>query len=145
VINAGSVAGRTLVPQMTALENIRLAARVHGVDETMLIALVESSCRFGERLSAPIQTFDREMRRRLEATLIAAIPFDCYYIDRMHEFDGRLIWQFVHVAARRGSGIFFSSRIPKQVGRFAEMRLVVKDRALELQRHPTRAVLDDAV
>lgn len=132
VINAGSGAGRTLVPQLTALENIRLAARTHGIEETTLIALVESACQFGEMLSTPVRNFDRPMQRKLEATLVAAIPFDCYFVDRLHEMENNLVWQLVHVAVLRGAGLIFSSRRPNQVEKIAEMGILVQDGWCEL-------------
>jgi ABC-type polysaccharide/polyol phosphate transport system ATPase subunit len=132
VVNSGSIAGSTLVSQLSAKENIRMAARLHGIDEVDLIALVESGCQMGRRLSAPVSSFDRVARRKLEATLIAAIPFDCYYIDRFHEFEAPIIWQFVHVAAQRGAGILFTSRMPNQTRKFAQLAATVRDGSLEM-------------
>lgn len=132
VVNSASLTGRTLVPQLSALENIRLAAATHGIDEYALLALVESACQFGKLLAAPTASLDRTMKRKLEAALIAAIPFDCYYIDRLHEFEGPLIWQFVHVAAKRGAGILFTSRMPNQTRKFAELAAILEDESIEV-------------
>jgi ABC-type polysaccharide/polyol phosphate transport system ATPase subunit len=144
VINAGSFAGRTLVGQLSATDNIRLAARTHGLDEAALIAVVESGCQLGSRLSAPVNSFDRVVRRKLEATLIAAIPFDCYYIDRLHEFEGHIIWQFVHVAAQRGAGIVFSSRMPNQTLKFAQLAATVENGSLDLWHDVKEALAEHA-
>lgn len=143
LINAGSVAGRTLVMQLTALENIRLAAATYGFDAAELIALVESFCQFGQMLAAPVNNFDRPMRRKLEVTLIAAIPFDCYYVDRLHEFEPPLIWQLVQVAKLRGAGIFFTSRQPKQVRSFAELGATIQDGSLEMRDYFAKAQTSD--
>jgi capsular polysaccharide transport system ATP-binding protein len=139
VVNFGGAPGRTLVPQLTAIENIRLAASMHGVDEAEVIALVESACQFGKLLAAPVNNFDRPMRRKLEATLIAAIPFDCYYIDRLHEFEAPIIWQFVQVAKQRGAGILFTTRLPKQVRKLAELGAMIQDGSLEMRDYLAKA------
>jgi capsular polysaccharide transport system ATP-binding protein len=133
VVNASSVAGRTLVFQLSALDNIRLAAATHGVDEATLIALVESACQLGKMLTVPVNDLGHPVRRKLEATLIAAIPFDCYYIDNLHEFEGPIIWQFVHVAYQRGAGIFFTSRRPNQVRNFAQLGATIRNGSLEVR------------
>jgi ABC-type polysaccharide/polyol phosphate transport system ATPase subunit len=144
VVNAGSAAGRTLVSQLSAVDNIRLAARTHGLDEAMLIAVVEAGCQFGKMLWAPVGSLDRTAKRKLEATLIAAIPFDCYYIDRLHEFEGPIVWQFVHVAAQRGAGILFTSRMANQTRKFAQMAATVKDGSLGMRQNVTEALADHA-
>jgi capsular polysaccharide transport system ATP-binding protein len=140
VVNASSFAGQSLVNQLTAIENIRLAACTHGLDARELIALVEAACQFGKMLSAPVSNFDRVMRRRLEATLIAAIPFDCYYIDKLNELESPLIWQFVRVAEQRGAGILFTSRRPKQIHNFAESGAMVRDGSLEMWDDLTKSL-----
>jgi ABC-type polysaccharide/polyol phosphate transport system ATPase subunit len=144
VVNSGSVAGRTLVAQLSAIDNIRLAARTHGLDESALIALVESGCKLDKMLSAPVGSLDRVAKRKLEATLIAAIPFDCYYIDRLHEFEGPIIWQFVHVAAQRGAGILFTSRMPNQTRKFAQLAATVESGSLELRQNVIGALAEYA-
>jgi ABC-type polysaccharide/polyol phosphate transport system ATPase subunit len=144
VVNSGSVAGRTLVAQLSAMDNIRLAARTHGVDEVELIGLVESACKLEKMLSAPVGSLDRVARRKLESTLIAAIPFDCYYIDRLHEFEGPIIWQFVHVAAQRGAGILFTSRMPNQTRKFAQLAATLENGSLELQPNVVGALAEYA-
>jgi capsular polysaccharide transport system ATP-binding protein len=145
VVNAGSTPGRTLVPTLSAMANIRLAASANAVDEVELIALVESACQFGKLLRAPVNNLDRAMRRKLEATLIAAIPYDCYYIDRLHEFEAPIIWQFVQVAKRRGAGILFTSRMPKQVRKFAELGAMIGDGSLEMRDYLAKAPAPEAV
>jgi hypothetical protein len=140
VVNGGNAAGRTLAPGLTVAENLRQAARTHGIEESLLASLVEARCRLGPRLADRIQDFDWPTRRQIEATLIAAIPFDCYYIDRLHQLDGPLIWQFVHVAARRGAGIIFTTQMPKQLGRFAEFGARVGNGSIELGRQITSSV-----
>jgi ABC-type polysaccharide/polyol phosphate transport system ATPase subunit len=140
VINTGGASGSTLVPQLSVLENIRVAARTHGVDEIALIALVESACRLGRMLKEQVRTFNWPTRRRLEATLIAALPFDCYFVDRLHELEGQFVWQLIHVAGRRGAGIIFTSNREKQTFAVAQQAIVVRNGSLRLQSHVRKAM-----
>ncbi len=140
VINTGGSSGSTLAPQLSVLENIRVAARTHGVDEAALIALVESACRLGKLLNAPVRTFNWPMRRRLEATLVAALPFDCYFVDRLHELEGESVWRLVHVASRRGAGIIFTSAREKQTLTLAQQAIVVRNGSVKLKPHIGKAV-----
>src|SRR5208283_2708085 len=103
----------------------------------------ESICQFGKMLAARVNDFDRPMRRKLEATLIAAIPFDCYYIDKLHEFEAPIIWQFVQVAKLRGAGILFTSRQIKQIRYFAELGAMIRGGSLEMRDSLAKASFSD--
>jgi ABC-type polysaccharide/polyol phosphate transport system ATPase subunit len=140
VINAGSGAGNTLVPQLSVLENIRVAARTYGLDEPTLIWLVESALHLGSQLAAPVRSFNWAMRRKLEATLIAALPFDCYFVDRLHELEGPIVWRLVHVAGRRGAGIIFTSSREKQALTVAQKAIVVRNGSINLSPHVGKAI-----
>lgn len=59
------------------------------------------------------------MRRTLEATIIAALPFDCYFVDLMHQIDMSVVTRLFHAAKLRGAGVIFATaRLPQAV-RFA--------------------------
>jgi len=140
VINAGGTAGSTLVPQLTVLENIRVVARAYGLDEARLLGVVESACHLDRLLAVPVRTFNWPTRRKLEATLIAALPFDCYFVDRLHELEGQFVWQLIHVAGKRGAGIIFTSTRVKQTLKIAEMAIVVRNGSAELLPHVRKAI-----
>lgn len=144
VINSGGSPGSTLAPQLTALENIRFAARASGLDEAALVDAVESSCHFGRLLTLPVRTFDWPTRRRLETAMIAALPFDCYFVDRLHELEGPFVWRLVHVASKRGAGIVFTSRRANQTLRVAEIAARVRNGSLELL-HEVADAIDENV
>ncbi len=50
------------------------------------------------------------MRRALEITLMAALPYDCYFLDNLDQFEKPLVWQLVHTVRRRGAGLFFTTK-----------------------------------
>ena len=110
IMNHRGVPGGALIPQMTATGNIRLLADLHGVDPIELLALVESVCRFGSRLDIPVSKFDWPMLRAFEVTVTAALPFDCYFIDRLHSVDMQ-VWRLVAAArgSERGFGVFYAA------------------------------------
>lgn len=140
LVNSSSYAGRTLVPQLTVRENIRHASRTHGVDEGLLANLVDSACEFNAQLDVPVSSLDRRTRRMLEASLIAAIPFDCYYVDRLQELEGRLTWQFVHVAARRGAGVIYTLSSMKYLPKFTQATALLQDGSIQLRSPSSRTV-----
>jgi capsular polysaccharide transport system ATP-binding protein len=110
IINAGNVPGSSLMLGLSGLENIRFFARIHGVDPGHLFALVESACRLEKLLYAPVQDYEGPARRALEITLIAALPYECYFLDGLEKFEQRWIWQLAHTARRRRAGLFFTTR-----------------------------------
>jgi hypothetical protein len=140
LVNSGSYAGRTLVPQLTVRENIRHAARTHGVDERVLADLVESACEFGDQRDAEVGSLDRKTRRIFECALIAAIPFDCYYIDRLQEIENRFIWQFVHVVTRRGAGMMYTLSSAKYLPKFTQSTGMLQDGSIQLRSPTIRAL-----
>jgi ABC-type multidrug transport system ATPase subunit len=125
LIQAGGVAGATLVSQFSAADNIRLLADLHSIDRHHLMALVEVACRFGKYLGVPVGKFDRPMRRVLELTVMAALPFDCYFVDGLHRTPAPLTWRLVHAARRRRAGLVFSTTARRQALRIARMGGIV--------------------
>jgi ABC-type polysaccharide/polyol phosphate transport system ATPase subunit len=132
LIHANGVPGASLVPQFTAADNIRLLAELYGVDGFDLMALVEEACRFGPRLTIPVAKFDWPTRRALELTVIAALPFDCYFVDRLHVMEGPLVWRLLHAAKARGAGVIFSTQRQAQALRIARVGAVAADGAVRV-------------
>jgi hypothetical protein len=74
-------------------------------------------------LQVPIREYNGSKRRALEISLIAALPYDCYFLDRVDQFERPLVWQLVHAARRRRAGFFFTAqRMPghSQTGAIVE-------------------------
>jgi ABC-type polysaccharide/polyol phosphate transport system ATPase subunit len=142
VINSGSWAGGSLAPQLSGIENINFFAGTHGLDRIHLTSLVEAACQFGKLLRVPVREYDRKMRQTFEVALIAAIPYDCYFVDRMNEFGGRLVWQLFHVASGRGAGIVFSTNNVKQAAMIGQFGAVVRDGSIRCFGHIKEAIAD---
>jgi ABC-type polysaccharide/polyol phosphate transport system ATPase subunit len=118
LIQAGGVPGASLIPRFTAAENIGHLAAMYGVDAAHLTALVESVCNFGAQLNLPVSKFDWPMRRLLELTVVSALPFDCYFVDRLQAYSGPALWRLFHAARLRGAGLIFSTNRRGQATRF---------------------------
>jgi ABC-type polysaccharide/polyol phosphate transport system ATPase subunit len=113
VINS-SGAALSLVAQLTALGNIEMLAGRFGADPHLLAALVEGATGLGSAMQLPVRKLDGIQRRSLEIAAISALPFDCYFIDRVHLIEPRLIWRMLTVARLRGSGVIFATdRLPQ--------------------------------
>lgn len=127
IVNAGGVPGSALMPHISALDNIRFFARVHGLDGSALAAVVDAACGFGPRLNASVRHLDGHMRRALEAVLIAALPYDCYIVDRFETLQVELQWLLSKAARRRGSGMIFATGDPAVGRQFAEAGILVEN------------------
>jgi capsular polysaccharide transport system ATP-binding protein len=126
VINSGG-APISLVVQSTALSNIELLAKRYGADAHLLAALVEGATGLGSALQLPVRKLDGPQRRSLEAAAIAALPFDCYFIDRVHQLEPKLIWRMLTAARLRGAGVIFSTDRLPQARRLARSGVFVAD------------------
>jgi capsular polysaccharide transport system ATP-binding protein len=142
IINAGNVAGSVLAPRLTGLENISFFARLHSIDPDRLLALVESTCRLDRLLRLPVRDYGRPMRQALETTLIAALPYDCYFLDNVGVFPRSLLWQLTHAVRARGAGLIFTAKQASAAVRFAQMGAVVADGAIRIYPQIRRAVLE---
>ena len=126
VINAGGVPG-ALGGSFTGLENIRMFADRYGVDQHKLAALVEAAGDFGTALNLPVRKLDGAQRRSLETAAIAALPFDCYFVDKIHQIEPTLVWKLLHAAKMRGAGVIFSTERPLQARRLASSGVIVSN------------------
>jgi capsular polysaccharide transport system ATP-binding protein len=132
VIHSGGAPGGSLIPQFTAAENIRILAELYGADPHDLMALVESACELGPRLNLPVSKFDWTARRVLELSVIAALPFDCYFVDRLDILNGPLIWRLILAAQRRGAGLIFSTQRRPQAARLAKVGVLIENGAARM-------------
>jgi capsular polysaccharide transport system ATP-binding protein len=132
VIHSGGAPGPSLHPQLTAADNIRIFAELYGADVHELMGLVESACELGPRLKLPVSKLDWAARRVLELSVIAALPFDCYFIDRLDILNGPLIWRLILAAQRRGAGLIFSTQRRPQAARLAKIGVLIEDGAARM-------------
>lgn len=125
IINAGGTAGSSLVRRLSGVDNVNFFARIHGVDPGHLLGIVGAACHLGELWRLPVSEYDVSIRRGLEIALIAALPYDCYFLDKIDRLEHRLIWQLFHAVRLRGAGIFFTTRKIPLAARFGEARALV--------------------
>jgi capsular polysaccharide transport system ATP-binding protein len=143
IVNAGGVAGGSLMRQMSGLENIYFLARIHGVDPGRLLALVESACRLESRLRTALRDYDAPLRRALEVTLFAALPFDIYFIDRLDRFDSTLLSRLAHAVRRRGAGLFFTAKNLATAANLADAGVVVEHGTIRILSEMKQAISAD--
>lgn len=108
VMNAGG-GPSTLIPLMTVEENIAMLAARFGIDYRKLAALVEGALCLGSAWQLPVRKLDGAQRRSLEVAAVSALPFDCYFVDRLQHIESKLIWKLLHSARLRGAGVIFST------------------------------------
>jgi ABC-type polysaccharide/polyol phosphate transport system ATPase subunit len=132
VINLGGGGAATFLGQLSALDNISSLAAMYGVDRRKLIALVESAGSFASRLDMPFRKLEWASRRSIEAATIAALPFDCYFIDRLHMLDIVLVRRMFHAARLRGAGVIFSTDRVPQALRLAKVGALASNGRLQL-------------
>lgn len=142
VINSGGWAGSCLAPKLTGIENISFFAMKCGVDGGHLLSMVEAACSLGRLLRVPVREYDRRMRQSFEVALVGAIPFDCYFIDKLNDFDVRLAWQLFHVARGRGAGMIFTTNNVKTAAMIAQFGAVVRDGSIQCYGHISKAIAD---
>jgi capsular polysaccharide transport system ATP-binding protein len=143
IINAGSIAGSTLAPRLSALDNINFFARLHSLDPDHLLAVVESVCRLDRLLRVPVREYGRPMRQALEVALIAALPYDCYFLDNVQQlFPGPLLWHLTHAVRARGAGLIFTAKQAMMAAKFGQLGAVVEDGMIRVYPHIRKAVVD---
>lgn len=137
IVNSGGGAGSNLLPQLTAMENVRFFARLHGLDALALKQIIEWACHFGSMWDAPIRLFDWPRRRALETALIAALPYDCYLVDHLHTMAGELCWLLATRVRERRAGWIFTTDNFNVAQKFGEVCVVIEDRNVHV--FPTMA------
>jgi len=137
--------GASLMPQLSGVHNIAFFARVHGIDSVRLVETVDNICRFGADLNRPVRSLSAAQRRELEATLVAALPFDCFLVDRLHELPGEVRWRIFMAARLRKAGFIFTTSQPEVAKRFGDCFIILRDAKGRAFRDPERAItyLDD--
>jgi ABC-type polysaccharide/polyol phosphate transport system ATPase subunit len=127
IVNAGGTAASCLVPQMSALANIRALANLNGVDPITLAEIVESACRLGPLLDIAIRKLDVEQRRSVEASLIAALPYDYYLVDRMETLPPPMQAMIARSARARGASLVFTTLNAEVLRRHGRVEINLRD------------------
>ncbi len=75
--------GGAFVGSLTGKDNVRLIARVYGVDYVKMLDYVEDFAELGSYLGEPVKSYSSGMGARLAFAISMAIEFDCYLIDEV--------------------------------------------------------------
>lgn len=120
-------AGALFHPRLSALENVRVVARMLGVQGDGLAAAVDAFCGLGLAMEKPVRLLGLPERQRLDITLVALLSFDCYLLDNAHRVPAELLEGFLYAAGARGAGSIFTTTIPRQVYEYADHAVVIED------------------
>lgn len=138
LINSRGLAGASLIPSLTVVANLRLLADANGADAGKLVELVDLACDLGPNLIQSLNKLDWKTRRALEVAAIAALPFDCYFVDRMHSIETRLIWMLLHSVSARGAGLVFSTRRHQQAENLADTIVTMEHGEVRMRENARR-------
>jgi ABC-type polysaccharide/polyol phosphate transport system ATPase subunit len=127
-------------PRLSDLENIRLVARMLGVDAHQLTLAVDTFCGPGLVAERPIYMLNGPQRRLLEIALLAALSFDCYLLDNASQIPRDLLDRFFDAAARRGAGMIFATALPRQVYEYADYAVVIANHTVRAFNYVEEAI-----
>jgi len=114
---------------MTGRQNVRLIARISGVDEQETIAFVEDFAELGPYMDEAVETYSSGMQSRLNFGISLAIDFDFYLIDEGISAGDQ--WFRDKCAAafaerrRKSSGILMVSHNPGTIEQYCDIGLVL--------------------
>jgi ABC-type polysaccharide/polyol phosphate transport system ATPase subunit len=134
-------AGKLFHPRFSPAENVRLVARILGVDGDKLAALVNGLCGIGPAMERPVLFLKAPERQRLDILLVALLSFDCYLLDDARSVPTELLEGLFHAAAARGAGVIFATNVPRHVYKYADHAVVIRDGTVEEFVHVTEAAL----
>jgi capsular polysaccharide transport system ATP-binding protein len=142
ILNAGGVAGSCLVPRLSGRDNISFFSRVHGIDASYLVGIVESACRLGRLLQVPVREYDRSMRRALEITLMAALPYDFYFLDNLDQIETQMMWLLIHATRVRGASLVFTTRNLPTAAKLGQAGAVLSQGSIRVYPQVRKAIAD---
>jgi capsular polysaccharide transport system ATP-binding protein len=106
-------------PGMTGFENIKLAARMHGLDAAMLTELTLGASSFGADWDMPAGQLPGQRRKLMEMLVAVLLPFDCYLVDDLERVDPNMLILILEILRSRGAGMIFTAKTPKFVRQIA--------------------------
>jgi capsular polysaccharide transport system ATP-binding protein len=121
---------RLFHPGLSGFENVRYYARRFGIDEEQLVMAMDRFHPISRFLKVHTGELTIRERRTMEATLAAAIAFDCYLVDDVGQLAADLVERHFEIAARRGAGVIFTTGSPRLAQQFADCAVVIRDRTL---------------
>jgi len=132
--------GRFLNFRLTGVENIRLVARLIGIDADRLMVAVNNFCKLGPALGRELRFFTNMERQLLEVALLSVLTFDCYLLDNAHTVPADVLEKCFELTGRRGGGMIFTTMNTRLVHKFADCAVVVRDHAVHAYNHVEEAI-----
>ncbi len=117
-------------PALTGEENIRLAARAHGMEATMLMEIVLGFSKFGGLWQLPAGAVPGPRRRAMEMLAAAFLPYDCYLVDDVERTDSDVFASILEILQLRQAGMIFTAHNPKFVRQFATAGSVIANQTI---------------
>jgi capsular polysaccharide transport system ATP-binding protein len=129
-----------LNPRLSGIENIRLFARISGIDCHQLTLAIDAMSGLGAAIEKPTALLGGEQRQLLELALLSALPFDCYLLDDATRMPNKLLECCFSAAERRGAGMIFTTGLPRHVYQYADYAVVVRDYTARAFTHLEEAI-----
>jgi ABC-type polysaccharide/polyol phosphate transport system ATPase subunit len=104
---------------LTGLENIKLAARLYGMDADLLTEFVLDLADFGNDWQLAAGALSGKSRKPMEMLVAACLPFDCYLLDDIERVDPDILILVLEVLKWRRVGIIFTAHNTKFARQFA--------------------------
>ncbi|MBV8474197.1 MAG: hypothetical protein JO234_12335 [Hyphomicrobiales bacterium] len=116
--------------QLAALENLRIVARLFGVDMDRLAAGAAALCEGDGDPDVLFNSAEPARRRALETATILALPFPCYLVDDAGFLSSEFLARSFAAAAARRSGMIFATANLRLARQHAEAALVIADQTI---------------
>jgi capsular polysaccharide transport system ATP-binding protein len=127
-------------PRLTGTENIRMMARVHCVDSQRLLQAVEAMSQLGKAIELPFALLNGQQRLVLELAVLSALPFGCYLLDDAFRMPQSLLEKHFSTAECKGSGVIFTTVVPRQVYEYADCVIVIRNKTARAFTQPREAI-----
>lgn len=117
-------------PDLSARENLKFIAALHGVPTDEATAFVEDFAELGHYFDEPVRTYSAGMRARLAFGASLAVDFDCYLVDEITAVGDRRFnekWRTEFARRRERSGLLLISHSVNTIRQYCELALVMRD------------------
>jgi ABC-type polysaccharide/polyol phosphate transport system ATPase subunit len=132
VINSRGVAGASLSRKLNGYDNLNFFGRIHGVDVQALATTVLKMAGLGILMDLPMNSWHPSARQGFEVALLAALPYDCYLVDRMHDLPPRQRRQILQKNEMSRVGVIFTTTLPGFASKLADFVAVVSQKSIDL-------------
>jgi len=129
--------------ELTAAQNTRFVARVHGIDTDALVDYVQRFTELGDAFFDPVKTYSSGMKARLAFGVSMGVPFDCYLLDEITAvgdvtFRDKAVETFR--TRLRGASAIFTTHNMQQAKQVCDMGAVVHEGRLTMYETADEAV-----